>query len=318
MTFVQILVAALPVFLIIGIGYSVRAIRMITEEAEKSILRLVVNVLYPCFILSKVPGNESLQDAGLVAIAVFAGFTLTLISMLVAFLLGRLWKIQAKDGLNTFCLSAGLQNYGFLPIPLIIALFPVSSDQTLGVLFVHNLGLEFALWTVGIVILSGSMKGALRRLINGPTIAIAVGLTSNFCGFHSAAPEFLVEATRQLGNCSIPIGLILVGVALAGVVEREKWKFNLKVITASLVVRFCVLPAVFLLAARIASFSPELKRVLIVESAMPAAIFPVVLAKYYGGKPGVAVQIIIATSALSLIATPMILLFAFELFSLTE
>ncbi len=314
MAFTQILAAVVPVFLVVGVGYLVRWLRVITEDAEKSILRLVVNVLYPCFILSKVPGNESLQDGTLVAVAIAVGFGLTLIAMLIAFLTGMASRIKAKDGLNTFCLAAAVQNYGFIPIPLIIALFPDSSDQTLGVLFVHNLGLEIALWTIGIVVLNGKFAGSMRRLVNGPTIAIGVGLFLNFSGLFAWIPDILREATTQLGSCSIPVGLLLVGSALAGVIEHEKWQLNWKIVGSSLLVRFAIMPVVFLLVASLISFSPELRKVLVMESAMPAAIFPIVLAKYYGGRPGVAVQVVLATSLLSLVATPLILMFALDWF----
>lgn len=315
MAFLQILSAILPVFLIVGIGYAIRSLKIISDDAEKSILRLVVNLLYPCFILSKVPGNQSLQDVPLVATAITAGFGLTVTAFGVAYLVGWLFRIKTDEGRNTFCLSAGLQNYGFLPIPLIVALFPNSADSTLGILFVHNLGLELALWTIGIVLLSGTMEGAFRRLINGPTIAIGVGLLSNFTGLHLSTPEFLAKATTELGNCSIPMGLILVGSALSGVMATEKWQLSWRVAVGASLVRFVAMPFVLLSAAMMVA-SIELKRVLIVEAAMPAAIFPVVLAKYYGGKPNIAVQVIMTTSVLSLIATPTILMFALDWFQL--
>ena len=54
---------------------------------------------------------------------------------------------------RSFAFTAGLYNYGYLPIPLVQEFHDKS---TLGVLFTHNLGVEIALWTVGVWILSGS------------------------------------------------------------------------------------------------------------------------------------------------------------------
>jgi len=316
MTFVTILMAAVPVFLIVGIGYGTRICSMVTEESEQSIMRLTVNVLLPCFILSRVPGNESLQKSEVVLSALAAGVVLTIIGLIVAKALGHSLKL-APDGVNTFCVSSAIQNYGFIPIPLIEALFPDRASETLGVLFVHNLGVELVMWTVVIVLLSGSMQGAWRRLINGPTIAILLGLLLNFSGLHQQLPGFVEATLSRVGACAVPIGLILCGATLAGVVQKESLKFDLKVVLGSLGVRFMLLPIVILAAASLLTFSQELKEVLVIEAAMPGAIFPIVLAKHFGGKPAMAVQVCVATTLASIVLTPLVLVFAFGWFGIS-
>ncbi len=312
MDFLKILTATIPVFLMVGVGFATRRLGIIHDASEKSIMRLVVNVLYPCFILSKVPGNESLDAPSLVLIAIGCGCGLVLTGYLVAWSFGWLAGIRPEDGLSTFSVSSAIQNYGFIPIPLIIALFPETSDPTLGVLFVHNLGLEIAMWTIGIVLLSGTFSGALRRLINGPTVAIFLGLTLNYTGIYAFIPSFVAKTIADLGGCAIPISVVLVGATLAGVIEREQWRTKWKVISTSMLVRFAIMPLLFCLVASQMSFSLELQRVLIVQAAMPAAIFPIVLARHYGGEPDVAVQIVIATSLVSLLMTPLILAFGLQ------
>ena len=308
--FILILSATIPVFLIVGIGYLTRWLGWVNDEAEKSIMRLILNVLYPCFVLSKVPGNENLKSVSLVLATIGIGFGLTILAFAIAYLTGKGLKLRSEDGLNTFCVATGIQNYGFIPIALVEALF---SSVTLGVLFIFMLGLELAMWTVGIVLLSGSMAGAGKRLINGPMIAICTGLLLNFSGLYQWIPELVNKPMVELGKCSVPISLLLVGATLAGVIEREKFQLDWRVVGGSLLVRFGIMPIFFLMLACWCISSEELHKVLVLESAMPAAIFPVVLAKHFGGKPAVAVKVAIATSILSLIATPLILLLGFRL-----
>ena len=307
----------------VGVGYLIRQLNVITDESEKSIVRLVVNVLYPCFILTKIPGNQSLQQLSVVFTALTAGFVLTLTGLLVSRMVGGAFKIKKTDGLNTFSVSTALQNYGFIPIPLITALFPDVADQTLGVLFVHNLGLELAMWTVCIVMLSGTAKGAMKRLINGPTIAIIAGLLLNFTDFHHWIPSVAQKAAsvaqkaaHDLGNCTIPISLLLVGATLGSVISSHKIQISPKIIVGSLLIRFAIMPLAFIAVAAILTGSQELQRVLVIEAAMPAAIFPIVLAKHYGGKPNVAVQVCLATSLISLVLTPAWLLLGLRLLGL--
>jgi predicted permease len=313
----KILLSTIPVFIVVAIGYLIRRLKVVTDESESSMMRLVINVLYPCFILSNVPGNKSLQSPSVVVTTIAVGAGLILGAFLLCYLVGRALKITKEQGLNTFCVATAIQNYGFIPIPLIQGIFPKEqSDQILGVLFVHSLGVEIALWTVGIMILSGSSSGSWKRLLNGPTIAIAIGLFLNFTGLFQYIPEVINRSTDMLGLCAIPVSLILVGASLGGVLERERWENDWRVMTASSVLRFAILPIVFIGVVSMMTFSPELQTVLLVQAAMPTAIFPIVLAKHFGGLPKVAVQVCLTTSLLSLILTPVWLKLGLSIFSL--
>jgi predicted permease len=50
--------------------------------------------------------------------------------------------------------------------------------------------------------------------------------------------------------------------------------------------------------------SLELKRVLVVQAAMPSGMMPLVLARHYGGRPLVAAQIIVGTTLLGVLVIP--------------
>jgi predicted permease len=309
-----ILTTTMAIFLIVAIGFVTRRAGIIRGESEGNILKLAVWVLVPCFILSKVPGNPSLQNPLTVAGAMGAGFLIVAASFAVCYVAGRMIGMTDESGVGTFGMAAGLQNFGFIPVPLIESLFPEQGDRILGVLFVHNLGVEFALWTLGIMMLSGSAAGAWKRLINGPSIAITVGLILNYVQPWNLIPtaalpivEVFHRTVTLMGVCAIPISVMLVGVTLSGVLEREKWKPDWRVILALPVLRFAILPAMILLIASQVTFSNELTQVLIVQAAMPTGIFPIVLSQHYGGKVSVAVQVAVLSSALSLVLTPLLL-----------
>jgi predicted permease len=317
MTFLEILGQTIPVFIVIAIGCLCRATKMFTESSERATLSLVLNVLYPCFILTKVCGNEALKQTSTVTSALSVGLGLTLLSFVVANLVGHLLKLKAGKAQNTFNLAAAIQNYGFIPIPLIAGIFPADiANETLGVLFVFNLGLELAFWTVGVVIVSGSRNGMWWRLVNGPTIAIVLGLTLNFTGGYLWIPGVVNSAMGQLGNCSVPVSLILVGVSFAGVVAHEKLFSGWRIPTGAFAVRFVIMPIVYFTAAYLLSFSRPLMLILIVQAAMPAAVFPIVIAKHFGGKPSVAAEISVFTSLASLALTPAIICLGTLLFDL--
>ena len=59
--FYTVLSAVLPVFCLAIVGVVLRKVEWLTEEADASLMRVVVNVLTPALILDKVLGNEALR-----------------------------------------------------------------------------------------------------------------------------------------------------------------------------------------------------------------------------------------------------------------
>jgi predicted permease len=71
--------------------------------------------------------------------------------------------------------------------------------------------------------------------------------------------------------------------------------------------RFLLAPVLFLTAARYLPLAAELRQVLVVQAAMPAAMTPIMLARMYGGRPAIAVQVVIFTTVLSVFSLPWII-----------
>jgi predicted permease len=87
---------------------------------------------------------------------------------------------------------------------------------------------------------------------------------------------------------------------------------SLKMITASVLVRVVLSPLVILSAAKFLPIPLELRQVLVVQAAMPAAMSTVLLARLYNGRPAIAVQVIIATTIVSIGTLPWVITWACE------
>lgn len=299
-----ILGAAAPVFLILLLGFLLRRGGTLTAQADGSMMKLVIRVFYPCLFLDFIIGNPALGDVSNLVAAPVSGFLMTAGGFLAGYGLARLMGMTRGHGLRTFAFSGGIYNYGYIPIPLIMALF--ADRGTLGVLLVHNLGVEAAIWSVGIILLSGRFHpAALKRLVNPPIVALIVALTVNATGLDALIPQWFSNLVRMLGACSIPMGILLAGAAIGDLLSREGLLRPLRVPAGGIVLRLVLLPAAFVaLAAWIPGLSDELRRVLVIQAAMPAGIFPIVLARHYGGEPSVAIKIVVTTTLASVITMP--------------
>jgi predicted permease len=56
----------------------------------------------------------------------------------------------------------------------------------------------------------------------------------------------------------------------------------------------------------------ELKRVIVLEAAMPAAVFPIVMARHYAGDPATAMRVVIGTTVVGLVTIPLWIRFGMQ------
>lgn len=302
MSYGQLFLTILPVFAMIALGAGLRRTRLITETAETSLFNLVVMVATPCLIFESVATNPALRQPGNLLLPPLLGFGLTLLSMALGWYVARGLGLTIGHGLRTFALAVGLTNYGYLPLPLMDAMF---GPESRAVLLVHNVGLEAAIWTGGILVVSGlSPLEGWRKLINAPVISLLLAVAANLTGVADHLPQRVMNFVHALAVCAIPLGLIMTGVSLEPHFADPKQLVNPRVTLIAWLLRLGVLPLLLLSAARWLPCSLELKRVLVVQAAMPSAVVSVIVARVYGGQPLVAVQIVLGTTALALFTIP--------------
>jgi len=292
------------VFGIIGVGWLLRRLNWLTEDADQSLLRININLLFPCLVLDATLGNRALQRWDNLVMAPAVGFCTVVGGILAAYLAASFLGIREARSRRTFAVTTGLYNYSYIPLPLALLLF--SGEETAGVLFVHNVGVEIAMWTLGVALLSGGAGGKdWKRFLNAPLFAILLALGLNLVGAGSEVPTPIVTALHWLGQCAIPMSLILIG-AVVSDQQREFYSQSAwPVFAGSVLLRMAFAPILFLMVARAIPASPELKRVMVLQAAMPAAVFPIVMARHYGGSPAVALQVVMATSLVGFFTIPL-------------
>lgn len=301
-SYLQLFTIVLPVFWVVALGAALRRYGWVKEEAEESLFNYVIKVATPCLIFDSVATNAALRDPANLLLAPLAGFGLTLLGIGVAYLVARGVGLQKGAGLRTFALTVGVANYGYLPLPISDAMFGVEAR---GVLLVHNVGVEAAIWTGGILVVSGlSLRDGWRRLLNMPLFSLVFALTMNLTGLAPLVPAPLMTAVKWVGMTMIPLGLVMTGVSIQPHLGDPGKLFSPRVSFGACLVRLLMLPVLFLAVAKYAPFTPELQRVIVLQAAMPTAVISIIIARVYGGQALTAVQIVLVTTALSLFTIP--------------
>lgn len=310
--FQTVLQAVLPVFSVAAIGFFIRRKRLISDETEHDMLDVLINVLVPCLIFQSVLGNEALLNVRNVVLAPLCGFCTIALGLAVGRAFAGVVGLETLRSRRAFATCMGIFNWGYVPLPLAASLF---GTKTVGVLFVFITGAEMAVWTIGLMTLrGGSFKDGLRKAINAPLCTIVVTLFLNFilgaekahsiAGNETGGLAFIMKTAGMLGQCAIPIGLILVGASLADKLSEFRSAISPRVMVSSVVLRLGLMGFLFVMLAKYVPGSGELKQVLLIQSAMPSAMFPIILAKRYGGDVVCALQVVIATTLVSLFTIP--------------
>jgi malate permease and related proteins len=326
--FLTVLGAVLPVFSIMGAGFLLRRLNWLTEEADQSLMRVTINGLLPCLIIDSVIKNAALRQPGNVLLAPTVGFVTVMFGIGLAWLCRPLVGLRQPQEGRTFAFCLGLYNYTYVPLPLAILLFK-DRPETVGVLFMHNVGVELAFWTLGLLLLSGvSVREGWKKAINAPVISILVGLTLNYTNGPVWVPQFLLVGAHVLGQCAFPMALLLIGAVVSdefvafrqGVLGNGRSNGEAtagwRVMAGSCLLRLGVLPVLFLLLAKHLPCSVELKNVMVLEAAMPAAVLPIVVAKHYGGDVNTALRVVLSTSVVGLLTIPLWIRFGMKLVGL--
>ncbi len=303
----RLLQIVLPVFLVIGAGYAMRRTRILTEEADQSLLGVLIKLFVPCLALDVIIGNESLTRPANLFLPPAAGFASVAIGLGVSLLAARIF-LKDRTVRRTFACTTGLQNYGYIPLPLCQALF---DREVVGVLFAFNLGVEVAMWSIGVATISGHQAGKRwwAPLLNPPILAVLAGLVLNLLGADRWIPSSVDTSWHMLGLCAVPLGLLLTGAVLADHATPHVLRRGWSAAFLGIGLRLGVLPVLLLGLTLLLPADPALHAVLIVQAAMPSAVFPIVLAKIHDGDMPTALRVVLGTSLVGLITIPLWLAF---------
>ena len=303
-----VLTAVVSVCLIVGVGALLRHLKILTEQIDKGLMSMIIHVFFPCLILDKMIGAEVLRSPAVVFSSAGLGLGLIIAGTAIGWLCASAMGLSKGSGQRTFAVSTGIQNYGYIAIPLVVSLF--QDDDVMAVLFTHNLGVELAMWTIGTMLLSGKKALSYKAFIKGPIIAMVIGLALALSHTDDYVPLVLQNTLTVLGQCAVPLSLILIGATWYDLFKQVK--FDVKISLGGIVVRLLLIPILFILSAKFLPISHELKQVLVIQASLPSAMFPILLSRHYGGRTDIAIQVVASTTVASLFTMPFIIAFGLK------
>lgn len=281
----------LPVLVLAGIGYSWRRFGFPFER--EFVTRLIMNVCGPCLIIDGFAGL-TLPIAEIVAMAV-AFLAMFAATVACAWLVLRVARLSVRSYLPALAIG----NHGNIGLPLCVFAFG-ETGLALGVaVFV----------TVSVVQVSftpilQSQAPPVRTLATTPVIYGAAVGSVVFAG-DVQLPEWIATTVGLLGDVTIPLMLLALGNTIGGL-RAKRLPMALSLGAARLVIGFAVAFGV----AELFGLEGISRSVLILQGAMPSAVFNYLFAARYDRDPDDVASIVLTSTLLSAATLPLLVSYA--------
>lgn len=278
----------LPVFLLGLIGFFWQ--RRYGNFQREFVTSTVMNLGAPCLIIDTVAGIDF--EASQFWRMLLAAFVTLVTTAVVGGALLRLCKLP----LRSFLPPLVFPNAGNMGLPICLFAF---GERGLALAIAYYLVSAVMQFTLAPLFQASGRP--LETLLRTPVIyAAAIGL-GLLAGGWELTPA-LGRTIELIGQVAIPLMLLAMGAALAGFQLAK-----VPLATALGVARLAIGIAIGIAVAWLLELEPVAASVLILQSAMPAAIFNYLLAARYGRHPDEVAGSILISTALSLLVLPILL-----------
>ena len=280
-----------PIMISTGMGYIWG--KSGAEFPTEFISRIVMNIGTPCLIIGVMAKVEVKPEVmGSVALA-------TAIVMTAMGLLGWLWLHWLKLSIPTYLPPLIFPNNGNMGLPLCLFAF---GQTGLALALGSFMVMMIATFTVGLVLVTeGNWRERLVSIAQQPVIyamAIAVGLLVT----HTELPRWMGNTLDLLGGIAIPLMTIALGVSLATL----KIQFLSRSIAFSLA-RVLGGLALGFLVCELMGLTGVSRAVVLLQSAMPIAVFNYLLALRYNRQPEEVAAMVLVSTLIAFAGLPFLL-----------
>ncbi len=286
--------------LIIMLGYFLKRTNVLKVEDSVTLNNIVLKISLPSLIFSNVAVAKI--DAGMVMLPVSCLF-ITLFSALIGYIYAKIRKYPTKQ-MWAIIIACGLINSGFMGFPIITGAFG-HIGFVHAVFFDLSTAMMFVVWGVILVLVfGGSQKDVIKRLISFiPVWAILFGVLFNI--FNIGLPNVIMTTLTYLGNATIPLIMLSVGLSLKFKEIRERLSDSFFVSS----VRLLLAPLVMSIVLGFFAVKGLNYNVAVLESGMSSAMNGLVLAIDYKLDVSLITACIFTTTVLCLVTVPIVMTF---------
>ncbi len=298
--FIPVLNQMLFLFACIMIGLAVNKMKLLPEDADKTISKLLSYVVMPALIINSFYNNCTVANLTahaplLLYSSIYYGFCL-----IIGILLGpRFSRDKGVQGLYKYSLV--ITNMGFMGNALILGLF---GEEKLFSYLIFSLPGTVLVYSIGVVWLTGgkkklSWKSFMNPMFGFMILGILLGI------IHPPLPVFVTSAMSSLASCFSALAMLLTGFVIG---EFDLLKLlRVKPVYLLTLVRTVLLPIGIYFLFRAAGTPEDILLYIVFTAAMPLGMNTIVFPAAYGGDLTTGASMAVISNIAGLVSVPLIL-----------
>ena len=297
--------AMVQIFLLGSLGYILVKKSILSHEGLDALSRLVIQIIFPALIFAQMLKNFSFNLYSNWWIFPLVSLAITVMGLVVGWLLLKLSGIKTHK--LQFLSLVAFQNSGYLPLAMAAAIFAGQQAKDIFIfIFLFLLGFDLVAWSLGIYMLTyeKQAKFKLRSIFSAPVIANLASLALIALGLNKFIPEVLFKPLNMVGNCTLPLAMLVVGgnVALVQLKNIDK-----KTTLIFLLGKLIILPALGILIVLKLALPPLLGFLIVMQLSMPSATSLSVIIRRFNKQDALISQGIFFSHIIGLVTIPLFL-----------
>ena len=303
----EVVLALAKVFIMIFPGYLLSRLGMIKKQHTEAMTLIITTVTYPCLVIDAMQMEYSTEVINNCKVLVVLFFAIISISLIISKLVVRFVNLPpAQSNVLAFMMTFG--NTGFLGLPVLNGLF---GKEAVFYGALCDSTFDLLMMSVGVALIRMAAAGetkinikeALKSFINPCFIGVIIGLILYVCKI--TLPAIVGGPVASIGAVTSPLAMMVVGSHLGRIRFREL--FTNKYAYLICVLKLLLAPAMAILLVKIfLGLGSLFTTVIILESAMPCAMFAVILSERYKADVEFATKGVMMTTFVSLITIPLV------------
>lgn len=305
MVFFSSLQSILSIVIMISVGFILTKKGWFDQQSSSLFSKLVVNISLPCLMISDILNNFSKDKLITSSGGLIIPFATMAVTYVIAVLISRIIKVNSNSR-GTFISMFFVSNSIFIGLPVNLALFGSTSVPFVLLYYMAN---TTFFWTLGVYGISkdGTNSGesifsieTLKRVVSPPLLGFIFALILLMLNLQ--LPKFILDTCKYFGNLTTPLSMLFIGITLTSV-KFSEIRIN-KDVVALLMGRFLISPLVIFLFAMNSSIPLLMKKVFIIQAAMPVMTNTAIVSKKYGADYKFATIMTVLTTVLSILFIP--------------
>ena len=301
---------------LVACGFLARRRGMLSAQGTNDLAHVALSLVYPALIfvsiteLSFADLRTHLSLPLLVMVIAFAGFGLGLVAV-------RFLGQVPSDTARAFLFHCLINNYSFLPLPLVLFRY---GDAGVALLIFSSVGYEVLLWSLGVMLFSRAerKRDQLKSLFSPPFIALLVSLA--FVAARDLLPwpapppwlalanQTLRSGLKTLGTATIALSMLVAGSRFAVLEFKTILGWRIWFVSA---IRLVAVPLIMIPVLGLIPMDPVARGILYIVSVMPSAMVSVLFSERYGGDTDFIAGGLLLTHLWALVTVPLFLAWAF-------